>query len=380
MKILYTILLTAIAGVTFSQTKIKVACIGNSITAGATPTLNYPLILSGYMGFNYKVYNVGKSSTTLRFSPTMAWIKQPELVDSIKKIKPDMVTIKLGTNDAGAGAGIRAEYKADYLKLIDSVVKWSAPGVKIWLCFPIPIFSNTTSNSVIDTVLIPVIKEVATLKGLKTIDLNTGFKGHSDWCIADGIHPTDVGFQKIAQFIFDSIKVMVKTITVEAKGGAPATITTPGGKLQMEATVLPADATKNSVTWSIQNIDGKATINVLGEVTAKADGTVKVIATSIDGSGVKGELTLTLSNQPSAVSVQKTGITVWPNPAGELLYIEGAGNNSQISIFNIMGTTERVIPVTGSIRSLDVSALSPGIYFLRIVENGHYEVVRFVKE
>lgn len=90
--------------------------------------------------------------------------------------------------------------------------------------------------------------------------------------------------------------ILVSGITVSGTGGA-TTITTDDGTLQMVATVLPSDATDNSVTWSSTNGTGTATISVSGILTAQADGTVTVRATANDGSGIYDDQVITLSNQ-----------------------------------------------------------------------------------
>ncbi len=54
--------------------------------------------------------------------------------------------------------------------------------------------------------------------------------------------------------------IPVTGITVTGAGGA-TTITTDNGTLQLTATVTPTDATNKTVTWSIVNGTGQATIN-----------------------------------------------------------------------------------------------------------------------
>lgn len=63
----------------------------------------------------------------------------------------------------------------------------------------------------------------------------------------------------------------------------------------MLANVLPANATNNTVTWSVTPGTGNATISATGLLTATANGTVTVIATANDGSGVIGTMTVTIS-------------------------------------------------------------------------------------
>ena len=99
--------------------------------------------------------------------------------------------------------------------------------------------------------------------------------------------------------------VLVSSITVQGQGGA--TSVPSGNTLQMVATVLPANATNPSVTWSVTNGTGSATISPsTGILTGGTAGTVTVCATANDGSGVSGCTTITIT----ATSVPVTGITV----------------------------------------------------------------------
>ncbi|MEZ4916349.1 MAG: Ig-like domain-containing protein [Chitinophagales bacterium] len=103
--------------------------------------------------------------------------------------------------------------------------------------------------------------------------------------------------------------ILVSSITVQGQGGA-STITTNGGTLQMEATVLPTNATDATYTWSITNGTGSASIDANGLLTALTNGTVTVTATANDGSGVTGDAVITISNQivlVNSISVQGQG-------------------------------------------------------------------------
>jgi|GEM_PF-2440678 parallel beta-helix repeat protein len=96
----------------------------------------------------------------------------------------------------------------------------------------------------------------------------------------------------------------VTGITVSGSGGV-TTITTNKGTLQLIATIAPSDASNKTVTWSIANGTGQATISSSGLVTAVANGTVTARATANDGSGVSGTMIITIS--PSSVPVLVTG-------------------------------------------------------------------------
>ncbi|MFK7693165.1 OmpL47-type beta-barrel domain-containing protein [Paenibacillus sp. HJGM_3] len=73
-----------------------------------------------------------------------------------------------------------------------------------------------------------------------------------------------------------------------------------GSTLQMLAAVAPQDAADKSVTWSIRGIDGAAadaaSISNTGLLTARKDGIVRVIAAANDGSGVRGEVNVTIDS------------------------------------------------------------------------------------
>jgi uncharacterized protein YjdB len=78
-----------------------------------------------------------------------------------------------------------------------------------------------------------------------------------------------------------------------------AQITVDKGTYQVIATVLPANATDKSLTWSIT---GPATITQAGLVTATGNGTAAVTATAKDGSGVFGTLSIPISGQKVLVT------------------------------------------------------------------------------
>ena len=95
----------ALVSVAYSQqVKLKIACIGNSITFGARlddPSADsYPAVVSKTLqnkGFtNYGVLNFGiGGATMLRYGKPNLW----RLLDSIKLCQPAIIIIKAGTND-----------------------------------------------------------------------------------------------------------------------------------------------------------------------------------------------------------------------------------------------------------------------------------------
>ena len=91
--------------------------------------------------------------------------------------------------------------------------------------------------------------------------------------------------------------VKVTGITVNSAGGANEV--TRGKTMQMSVSVSPANTTNSTVTWSVENGTGSATISSTGLLTATAVGTVVVKATANDGSGITGMKTITIVNPTS---------------------------------------------------------------------------------
>ena len=81
---------------------------------------------------------------------------------------------------------------------------------------------------------------------------------------------------------------------------------TVGDKETLTATISPANATNNSVTWTSSNTD-VATVNENGEVTAVASGTAIITATANDGSGVYRECYVRVESNASATPISDLG-------------------------------------------------------------------------
>ena len=96
-------------------------------------------------------------------------------------------------------------------------------------------------------------------------------------------------------------EVLVTSITVTGADDSTV-ISTFQGTLQMSALVLPADADDKSVVWSVLNGTGEAVISETGILTAVADGTVMVKATSVSTPGLFGSKIITISNQEVLVA------------------------------------------------------------------------------
>ena len=67
--------------------------------------------------------------------------------------------------------------------------------------------------------------------------------------------------------------ILISSVSLSTSGGVTS-ISTDNGQLQVTASILPSNATNNSLTWSVTSLTGRATVNSSGLVTAVDNGTV----------------------------------------------------------------------------------------------------------
>ena len=147
--------------------------------------------------------------------------------------------------------------------------------------------------------------------------------------------------------------IPVTGITVTGAGGV-TTIAGDGGTLQLSAGVLPSNATNKTVTWSVANGTGQATISSAGVVTAESDGTVTARATANDGSGVYGTLVITISNQFIPVSK-----TMDPGVDSTRVELEGVKPNSRRWIMSCAESSRIVLSVRRPSVDRDSATIGP---------------------
>ena len=194
-----------------SPDTIRVACVGNSITEGfglKTKSVEaYPARLQQLLGPHYNVLNAGLSGHTLMQKTDRPYIaptktkKHP--FHAALAFEPDIVTIKLGTNDSKTpyDSLLHADFIRDLHALVDSFMALPSRPY-IYLCLPIPAEGEvwTIRDSVIENEILPRIRAVAQERNLPVIDLYTRLKPFPE-LLQDKIHPTAGGAMIIAEEI-----------------------------------------------------------------------------------------------------------------------------------------------------------------------------------
>ncbi|WP_439482075.1 GDSL-type esterase/lipase family protein [Cyclobacterium plantarum] len=207
-KIIYALFLLLGHGA-FAQQPVKVACVGNSITEG--PGRNhpdsYPLQLQKKLGKAYLVKNFGVSARTLMKKGDFPFWNEPQF-EQVKEFEPDILVVKLGTNDSKPHNWIHKEsFIEDYVAMIETYKKHMPASGKIYICLPVPVFEDNygITEKIIVEEMVPLIKEVAMKTGSMVIDLHSALAPHAE-LFPDGVHPNKKGAKILAHTVAQNIK------------------------------------------------------------------------------------------------------------------------------------------------------------------------------
>lgn len=212
MRYFLIALCLSLAGSVWAAPKIKVACVGNSVTYGAgvsdRETNCYPAQLSRLLGDQYDVRNFGKSGATLLNKGHRPYMRQTEFKDALQ-FAPDWVVIHLGLNDTDPRnwPNFQDDFIPDYLALIDSF-RVARPGCKIWICRLTPIFNwhPRFKSGTRDWYwqIQAAIEKTAVVGHSGLIDLQQGLYCRPD-LMPDALHPNAEGAGIIARTVFARI-------------------------------------------------------------------------------------------------------------------------------------------------------------------------------
>ncbi|MDP7134618.1 MAG: GDSL-type esterase/lipase family protein, partial [Planctomycetota bacterium] len=211
-RISFVFCISFIASLTTAEQtdKIRVACVGDSITFGAgvkeRNKNSYPKVLAGLLGEKYDVRNFGVNGATLLKKGNKPWWKLRAFKDATA-FKPNVVIIKLGTNDSKPpNWKHKSEYASDLTALVEHFQGLDLKPT-VYLCRPAPVARDRwgINEKTVKGEIIPLIEQVAKDKGLSVIDIYSALKPHAD-LIPDGVHPNAAGAKILAKTVFDAVK------------------------------------------------------------------------------------------------------------------------------------------------------------------------------
>ncbi|MCC9167000.1 GDSL-type esterase/lipase family protein [Pontibacter harenae] len=200
-----------------AQSKIKVACVGNSITEGSGLKTTYPQALQQLLGEEYEVHNYGVSGRTLLKKGNLPYWKEAKYQE-VLAWNPDVVIIKLGTNDTKPqNWEYKDEFVKDYVELVKSF-KMLPSKPKVYICYPLPVFEDKwgITASIVKEEILPAVKKVARKAKVETIDLYTPFIGKAELTY-DGVHPNEAGAGLLAKEVYQEITSKGKAAVLNNK-------------------------------------------------------------------------------------------------------------------------------------------------------------------
>ena len=192
--------------------KVKVACVGNSVTYGYglqdREHDSYPVRLQQMLGEGYEVGNFGHSGATLLYKGHRPYIGLPEFHQALD-FKPDWVVIHLGLNDTDPRnwPDWKEEFIPNYRALIDSF-RLVNPEARILVCKMTPIFDRhprfQSGTRDWHAQVQEAIERVAQGAGAQLIDLFTPLHDRPD-LFPDALHPNPEGAKILAKTVYSAL-------------------------------------------------------------------------------------------------------------------------------------------------------------------------------
>lgn len=168
-----------------TRDKIKVACVGDSLTAGHVwQSEAYPVYLQEYLGTErFTIGNFGENGTSITGyggsydNPNNRYITRQVYKDSVK-FNPDVIVMCLGTNDGTNWTSAKATFVEYYHVLVDSYIEQFPDAQWVLMVSPPCVTPNTygIQNEIMRDNINPVQRAIAEEYGFEIVDLREEFE------------------------------------------------------------------------------------------------------------------------------------------------------------------------------------------------------------
>lgn len=256
-----------------AEEKIKVACVGDSITEGWASTnldtQSYPAHLQKLLGDGYDVRNFGIGGrTAMKVADGMTPYWNETFFTQSKNFNPDVVLLMLGTNDVVTNNWNDGEtYYTDLKALVETYQNLSSSPT-VYLATPSTAFDAAHPEK-LQNKAVPIVKQVAQETGATLVDINA-LTANNGAYYPDGIHPSDEGYYRLALMFYENaFNGEVHSLTVKTE----ANNVVHNGELSAVAgadgnAVIPA--VKGKVSFTVSKMGGgfaRYYINVTEDTT-----------------------------------------------------------------------------------------------------------------
>ena len=192
----------------------------------------------------------------------------------------------------------------------------------------------------------------------------------------EGSHVTGVVYMDHVQ-LWTLQNILVESIDITA----PADTIDIAELIHLSAEVLPDSATEIGIAWSLSSTEDStvARIDSRGFVTGLAEGSVTVLATALDESGIVGTYDLHVRGPVGIYPRESIQVSLYPNPSKGTLNIVSDQGYCSYTIWSILGQAVQKGEFYRH-TSLKVGHLNNGLYMIEIATDRSREILRFIKE
>ena len=155
-----------------------------------------------------------------------------------------------------------------------------------------------------------------------------------------------------------------------------------GDTVQFTVLVLPSNATNQAVFWSVNMGTGKAHITQNGLLSAETAGSVDVIASALDGSGISSSFSLNI-RAPGGLSDDRKNntIVIYPNPSQGKFYLDARSSSvEKLKVISADGSVVLEInsELGGQVIELDLQGQQPGVFFIHTLSKEQSSLLRII--
>jgi acyl-CoA thioesterase I len=234
MSRLLSLLLSLVAFAAHAAEPIRVACLGDSITAGAkvkAATESYPAQLQQMLGAGFVVKNFGAGGATLWHGGRPNAFQQ---LPGATAFAPQLTIVMFGINDTRSRDvnywSHFAEFDADVAKLLDTLL--ALPGQpRVLLCLPtanfaeLPGMPDDRKANVAERLprLTEVRAKIADIakrhaaRGVELVDLHAATEKRPDVFDVDGVHLNAAGYKLLAETLRPHVEAAARRIQAPAR-------------------------------------------------------------------------------------------------------------------------------------------------------------------